>query len=274
MEEQFINLCREGDLDELKQFLQNHPNIDNVTAFCYACWCGHLEFAKWLLHVNPDININISIIEQAFCVACCNGQLELAQWLLHLKPDINISAKNEWVFRETCIHGHLEVVKWLLSVKPDINISVNSAWVFHRTCEKGHLEVAKWLLSMNPDINISYNNDECVFCEVCERGHLEVAKWLLQMKPDINISAKNHRAFIWSYYYKKVEVVKWLQSLKPYLYVIEYDESRKYVTFKIRSKEEANWEKRKYALHMTLKEDINILYHLPKDIAKAVTLFI
>ena len=36
----------------------------------------------------------------------------------------------------------------------------------------------------------------------------------------------------------------------------------------------ANWENRKYALYMGLKEETNILYHLPVDIAKAVTQFV
>jgi len=56
--------------------------------------------------------------------------------------------------------------------------------------------------------------------------------------------------------------------------VIEYDENGKYNGFKIREKEEANWEKRKCALHLTCQEKTNILYHLPVDIAKAVTLFV
>jgi len=62
--------------------------------------------------------------------------------------------------------------------------------------------------------------------------------------------------------------------LKPYLYVIEYDENGNYIDYKIRSKEEANWEKRKCALHLALQEKTNILYHLPVDIAKTVALFV
>jgi hypothetical protein len=56
--------------------------------------------------------------------------------------------------------------------------------------------------------------------------------------------------------------------------VIEYDINGNYAGYKIRSKEEAIWENRKYALHMSLQEETNILYHLPLDIAKAVTLFV
>jgi hypothetical protein len=56
--------------------------------------------------------------------------------------------------------------------------------------------------------------------------------------------------------------------------VIKYDENGNYSGFKIRRKEEAIWERKKFALHMSLQEKTNILYHLPTDIAKAVTLFV
>jgi len=97
------------------------------------------------------------------------------------------------------------------------------------------------------------------------------------VKPDINISANNANnceAFQCACHAKRLEVAKWLQSLNPYLYIIEYDENGYYAGYKIRTKEEENWKKRKYALHMTLQEETNILYHLPTDIAKAVTLFV
>jgi hypothetical protein len=117
-----------------------------------------------------------------------------------------------------------------------------------------------------------YNNH--AFREACVFGHLEVAKWLLSVKPDINISANNEEPFRLACFARKLEVAKWLQSLKYYLYVIEYSKNGKYIGFKIRSKEEAIWENRKYALHMSLQEETNILYHLPIDISKAVTLFV
>ena len=171
------------------------------------------------------------------------------------------------------MNGHLKVTKWLLSVKPDINISANNDHAFRYSCLKGHLEVAKWLLSVKPDINISAK-DEWAFRYSCSYGHLEVAKWLLSVKPDINISAKDDEAFCCACIYKKSKLIEWLQSLKPYLYVFEYDLDLKYNCYKIRSKEEANWEKRKYALHLALQEETNLLYHLPIDIAKAITLFV
>ena len=94
------------------------------------------------------------------------------------------------------------------------------------------------------------------------------------MKPDINISAEDDEAFYWACKCGYLDIAKWLQSLRPYLYVIEYDVNNYRTSYNIRSKEEANWEKRKYALHLALQEQTNLLYHLPTDIAKEVTLFV
>ena len=102
-----------------------------------------------------------------------------------------------------------------------------------------------------------------------------MAQWLLSVKPDINISAEDDWAFLNACEMCHLEVAKWLQSLNPYLYVIKYDYNGNYAGCKIRSKEEANWEKRKYALHMMTKQDnTKILYNLPIDISKTIALFV
>ena len=141
-------------------------------------------------------------------------------------------------------------------------------------CRNGNLDEAKEFLTLNPYINISIYSEE-VFRQACSGGHLELAKWLLSVKPDINISIKNEYAFHWACLQGHLEIAKWFQSLKPYVYLFEFDECGFCgLNFKIRSKEEANWERRKYALHLALQEELNILYHLPVDIVKAVTLFV
>ena len=90
---------------------------------------------------------------------------------------------------------------------------------------------------------------------------MEIAKWLLSVKPDIDISAKNDYAFHLACKNEHLEIAKWLQSLNPYVYVIEYGIDGNYTGYKIRSKEEANWEKLKYALHLACQEENNLLYY-------------
>ena len=64
MEEQFINLIRNGNLQEIQEFYNNNPNIDisadDEYAFCFSCGLGLLEVAKWLLKIKTDINISVN----------------------------------------------------------------------------------------------------------------------------------------------------------------------------------------------------------------------
>jgi hypothetical protein len=76
-----------------------------------------------------------------------------------------------------------------------------------------------------------------------------------------------------------LHVAQWLQSLKPYLYVIEYDENGKMKGYKIREKEEANWEKRKYLLWLASNDcpeenKNNLLYKLPSDVSRMIIGFV
>ena len=145
---------------------------------------------------------------------------------------------------------------------------------FIELCKKGDLFGAQQFLQVNPHINISADNEES-FREACSNGHLDVCQWLLQIKPDINISADNEEPFREACINGHLDVCQLLQSLKPYLYVIEYDENEKYKGYKIREKEEANWERRKYALFLSSnKEEDNLLYRLPTDVAKMVLQFV
>jgi ankyrin repeat protein len=184
----------------------------------------------------------------------------------------------ETVFIRLCKNGDLIGLKQLLQLNPDINISVLNECAFRWACEKGHLDVCQWLLQQKPYINISAEN-ECAFCMACFCGHLHVAQWLLQQKPTINISIDNEFAFRMACLYGHLDVAHWLQSLKPYLYVIEYDENGKYKGYKIREKEEANWERRKYLVwlasnHCPKQNKTNLLYKLPSDVSRLIIGFV
>jgi ankyrin repeat protein len=123
---QFQYLCKNGDLEKIKQFYFNNPTTINISAnsyyaFLISCDYGHLYVVKWLLK-------------------------NVVKWLLEMKPDIDISANDEYAFQTACCYGHLKVVKWLLKVKPNINISVEYEFAFHDACDFEHLKVAKLLL--------------------------------------------------------------------------------------------------------------------------------
>jgi ankyrin repeat protein len=252
VERDFIELCIKGDLIGAQQLLQLHPNINisayNEQAFVDACNYGHLEVCKWLLQVSKEKgqDINISDDEDVFHWTCANGHLDVCQWLLQIKPDIDISINNELAFRYACANGHLDVCQWLLQVKPTINVSIYDEEAFRWACADGRLDVCQWLLQVKPTINISFDNEEA-FRVACIYNHLHVAQWL--------------------------------KSLKPYLYVIEYDEDGKIKGYRIREKEDANWQRRKYLVWLASNKcpeenKSNLLYKLPSDVSRLIIGFV
>jgi hypothetical protein len=221
-------------------------------------------------------------MDRYFINLCQEGDLLGAQRCLQYNPtQYNPTNANiyDTAFFNTCARGHLEVAQWLLQISEekgqDIDISEK---VFHITCYHGHLEVAQWLLLTKPMIDISAN-DELAFRYACFNGHLHIAQWLFQVSKEngreIDISARDNSAFHTAFKNMNLHLAKWLQSLKPDLYIIKYDTNKKCIGYQIRTKQEANWERRKYPLFLsTVKEEPNLLYQLPTDIAKMVLQFV
>ncbi len=115
----FENACTNGQLCIAKMLFYFIPHMRKHISYNYTfrviCSHGHLEVAKWLLEVHPNMIPNY---EFEFALTCQNGHLEVAQWLLQINPTINISAINEHAFRSACFNGHLEVAQWLRSLMP------------------------------------------------------------------------------------------------------------------------------------------------------------
>ena len=100
-----------------------------------------------------------------------------------------------------------------------------------------------------------------------------MGKWLLQIKPSINISEDNDYTFCRACANGKLEIAVWLQTLKPYLYKINYDINGKYVSYYVRTKEEARWQQTKYLVWLSSLQSPNkqsIIYKLPNDVLRYI----
>ena len=120
---------------------------------------------------------------------------------------------------------------------------------------------------------------EIQFIDLCKEGDLNGLQQLLQLNPDINISIYDELAFRYACYFGHLHVAQWLQSLKPYLYVINYDKDGSYIGYRIREKEEANWQRRKYLVwlasnHCPEQNKVNLLYKLPSDVSRLIIGFV
>ena len=131
LNEQFIDACKNDDLDIVKYLLTSaelteHADIHsrNDLGFIWACAQGHLELVKYLL-TSPELTEHADIHadnDYGFIKACFYGYLEIVKYLLtspELTEHVDIHASNDEGFICACRDGHLEVIKYLII---DMNI--------------------------------------------------------------------------------------------------------------------------------------------------------
>ena len=117
--------------------------------FINYCRNGELELAQVVFNSNPNVACNVC--NNAFFVACLSGHLNVAQWLYTVKQSFAC-----WTimcaFSAACRSSHLHIVQWLHGVYSSI-ISYNDA--FYCACDDGNYDIAQWLLFFVPNVNIA-----------------------------------------------------------------------------------------------------------------------
>ena len=177
--------------------------------------------AKWLLQVNPNINIYANNA-WPFSMACRKGQLLIVQWLLSDYPQLHEFIQYDDIFENTCIAYDRDpkIAMWLLEINPAIHVSANT---FVSICRSGEIALAKKVWDLNPDMRIFVDCTD-VFQTLCYCGEINMAKWMLEISPNIDITANNHNAFRLACGYHHAEIVYWLQHFFPFQYLIQIDD--------------------------------------------------
>jgi ankyrin repeat protein len=251
----------------------DHPaEIEEYNQLYQACNIGNIQEAQQILQNNPILN---AYLDQDLTISiCCAGHLNILQWLISIRPNIEIN-HNEFIY--ACINGHFELALWLLQTYPDIDISAKNDYAFTWSCASGKIQIVKWLLEINPNIKNNVKANQIAFYWSCYFGNYDIVEFLLE-NSNIDIFAENHVSFINACKKKHLNIAHLLQK-KSNLYVINYGVNGEYVGYYIRTKEEANWEKRKYLVWLASKycPDTNkksILYKMPNDVSRYLIEFV
>jgi hypothetical protein len=165
-------------------FIERNDNCCYIelTPFTYCCYINNLFMAKNILNIDKysinNILYNTYDATYIFAIVCQNGYLNIARYILHINPNINISEYDDFIFRTACEFGQLNIAKWLLHIKSDINFSTNNFTPFRFACYNNHFHICKWIIQTD-DTNKNWYFKWC-----CDNKHIELAKILESMYPD------------------------------------------------------------------------------------------
>jgi len=226
MDQQLLDAAKEGDVDLMREALQNGANVNTrhrygFTPFHMACFHGRLEAVQFLSTVS-EIDVNAVTISgrSAFHYACLCGHLEVVRFLVAL-PDINLLvADNEC---HTALHhavseGHLAVVQFLLS--SNLGFDVETRDRYGRTalllaCAFGLLDIVEYLLTThNADVRAIDNsrNSSCLHL-AASSGNLPLVTFLLSSNLGFNLEARDKdgdTALLIACYCGHLDTVKYL----------------------------------------------------------------
>jgi ankyrin repeat protein len=106
--EYFSDACYSGSL-HLVQFFLAKSDVDIEEGLVMAAHRGHLNIVKYLLKLNPSLNVI-----PAFVDACGTGQVEVAQYLIQYYP-IGIGSRNS-AFLAAAQKNDLDIIRFLLDL--------------------------------------------------------------------------------------------------------------------------------------------------------------
>ena len=87
----------------------------SIENFYKMCLYGQLEEVKQFYNNNPEI-IHGNIMENAFMNACCSGELLVANWILQMKPQLDIHFDNDILFEKVCSWHQYKSAKFILAL--------------------------------------------------------------------------------------------------------------------------------------------------------------
>ena len=126
-------ICKSGDIENVKFLIKQKGYIDWNDGFCGACEGGHLEIAEFMIEKGSGTKIDWNY---GLLSACECGHMDLVKLLIE-------KGANDWDLGlfSACRGGHLEIVKFMIEKGAD-------AWDhgLRGACRDGHFEIAKFMI--------------------------------------------------------------------------------------------------------------------------------
>ncbi len=149
--------------------LEIFPNINLQQEFEKLCSSKYPLFViKNFVKFYP----NVEITNEIFCNACCTKTIDYVKWMIETNPNINIEYNNHLAFRNACLNNTADIAFWLQELNPfTYNIefdNVSKLLLYNKdgSVKYDHLRLST-IISYNITTNIPINKTHKEICLIC-----------------------------------------------------------------------------------------------------------
>ena len=199
-----IEAAQEGDIEKVKQCINNGADVDakdgdGKTTLMYAAENGNIEVVKYLVENGADINARKNKDgKTTLMYAAENGYLNIVKLLVENGADVNVKDNyNDTALKKAVYNGHADIVKYLLDIGTavDKNTPIDYAIrvhlvndvnkCLHYAAKVGLVDYVKHFIEKGANVNAKDCGVTVLSREITE-GYPDVVKLLVENGADIN----------------------------------------------------------------------------------------
>lgn len=126
----------------------------------------HYKYRKIVEQISKKKYINILI------KIAKNKYFEMLKYLININPDIDITFINIELFLNVAKNGHINVLKYLYEINPNLNVKDIEPEDIIVIIKNLHFDILKFILDIYPDIEYGHLIDEnVILCMLQENDH-------------------------------------------------------------------------------------------------------